>query len=171
MNYQQYTCDWLPAIFGCEENGPRIQYIGNVNTCQGRLLTFPNVLQHRVGPFKLMDPTKRGHRKIPASFLVDPNIKVISTAHVFCQRVDWWIEATSEKQNTCHVSSSVPGQARALTDLPRELQDLVFQQVDGFPISLEDAETLRLELKKERQKFSVNHGEYIEGLTFSLCEH
>ena len=175
MEYEQDYHDWLPAVFGCEQYGPCVQYIGKVDTCEGRLLTFPNIIQHRVGPFKLIDPTKRGHRKILALFLVDPNIKVISTAHVPCQRMDWWIEATLEKQmtpgHTPHASSSVPGQAKPLNDLPRELQDLVFQHVDEFPISLEDAETLRLELMKERQKFSVSHGEYIENMTISLCEH
>lgn len=175
MEYEQEHHDWLPVVFGCEQDGPCVQYIGGVDTCEGRLLTFPNVLQHRVGSFKLRDLTKPGHRKIVALFLVDPNIKVISTAHVPCQRIDWWIEATLEKQNTPgytpHVLSSTLGQARALNDLPCELQDLIFNQVDDFPISLEEAETLRLELMKERQIFSVSHEESIARNTFSLCEH
>ena len=177
MEYQQEHHKWLKEVYGCEQDGPCVQDIGGVDTCEGRLLTFPNVLQHRVGSFKLIDPTQPGHRKIVALFLVDPNIKVISTAHVPCQRMDWWTEAILEKQNASgHTlpvssSSSTLGQARPLSDLPRELQNLVFQQVDDFPIKLEDAEALRLELMKERQAFSVNHSESIESVTFSLCEH
>jgi hypothetical protein len=172
VNHLQEHHLWLEDVYGCEPGGPCVQYIGGVDTCEGRLLTFPNVLQHRVGSFKLIDPTTPGHRKIVALFLIDPNIKVISTAHVPCQRMDWWTEAVLETQNTSgHTprvssSSSTLRQAR-LNDLPHELQDLVFQQVDDFPIKLEDAETLRLEMMKERQAFSVSHRETIENITFS----
>ena len=82
MSYPQNHFEWLSEVFGCENEGPTVQEIGSVETREARLLTFPNVLQHRVSPFKLADPTKPGHRKIVALFLVDPNIKVISTAHV-----------------------------------------------------------------------------------------
>jgi hypothetical protein len=174
MGYEQDHHEWLDVVFGCRQYGPCVQDVGSVDTPEGRLLTFPNILQHRVGSFKVVDPIKPGHRKIVALFLVDPNIKVISTAHVPCQRKDWWIEATVEKQSTgVHSQDGVssPGQVKSLNDLPLELQDLIFKQVDDFPISLEDAETLRLELMKERQTFSVSNKSYIEGNTFSLCEH
>ena len=119
-----------------------------------------------------MDPTKPGHRKMLALFLVDPNIRVISTAHVPCQRKDWWIEATMDsKENTVVNSSHVPSQARPLDRLPRELQDLIFDNVDDFPMSMEDAKTVRLKLIEERQNFTVSHGQLLEMFTFSLCEH
>ncbi|PFH45012.1 hypothetical protein AMATHDRAFT_163804, partial [Amanita thiersii Skay4041] len=88
-----YSCSahrWLSDIYGCDPSGPTVQYVGTVNTTSRRLLTFPNVLQHQVQPFSLTDRTKPGYRKILALFLVDPNIRVISTAHVPCQRQDWW---------------------------------------------------------------------------------
>ncbi|KAJ6184217.1 hypothetical protein N7519_005518 [Penicillium mononematosum] len=56
----------------------------------GRLLTFPNTLQHRVSPFSLADNTKPGHRKILALFLVDPNLRIISSANVPPQDELWW---------------------------------------------------------------------------------
>lgn len=98
MVYEQDHHDWLPLVFGCEHDGPCVQSMGGVDTCEGRLLNFSSVLQHRVGPFKLIDPTKPGDRMIVAMFLVDPNIKVISTAHVPCQRMDWWTETLAPKQ-------------------------------------------------------------------------
>ena len=73
----------------------RVQYIDGVDTCEGRLLTFSNVLHHRIGSFKPIDPSKPGHRKIVVMFLVDPNVKVISTAHVPCQRMDRYGEAAA----------------------------------------------------------------------------
>lgn len=42
-----------------------------------------------VQSFRLVDPTKSGHRKLLPLFLVDPNINIISTADVPCQAVDW----------------------------------------------------------------------------------
>ncbi|KAF9481713.1 hypothetical protein BDN70DRAFT_919662, partial [Pholiota conissans] len=96
IQYEQNKSAWLHPIYGCEQDGPAVQNVGGVETQEGRLLTFPNILQHRVGPFKLADPTKPGHRKIVALFLVDPNIKVISTAHVPCQQQDWWWDNVAE---------------------------------------------------------------------------
>jgi len=142
-------------VFGCENEGPTVQEIGNVETREGRLLTFLNVLQHCVGSFKLADPTKPGHRKIVALFLVDPNIKVISTAHVPCQQQEWWWDLTGSK-----------GDRQVLV----ELQDHILEDVD-FPFSLQEAKTLRLELMEERKAFVLGHGKAFEGSTFSLCEH
>ena len=129
-----------------------------VDTKDGRVLTWPNILQHQVQPFKLLDPTKPGYRKIPALFLVDPNIRIISTANVPCQRKDWW-------------SQIVRGQRGGISGLPVELQDAILDGVDGFPITLEEAKGLRHELMKEKKWFVVAHGEAFEESEFSLCEH
>ncbi|KAF8202924.1 hypothetical protein BJ912DRAFT_942328, partial [Pholiota molesta] len=133
LSYPQDVSGWLAPIYGCRLDGPSVQDVGGVDTREGRLLTFPNILQHRVGPFELANPTKPGHRKIVALFLVDPNIKVISTAHVPCQQQEWWHRI-----------------------LPRELQDHILGDVD-FPISLQEAKELRQELMKERMVFSFDH--------------
>ncbi|KAF8971372.1 hypothetical protein BDZ97DRAFT_1237314 [Flammula alnicola] len=175
ISYEQDHHDWLNVIFGCEQDGPTIQDVGSVETREGRLLTFPNVLQHRVGPFKLADPTKPGHRKIVALFLVDPNIKVISTRHVPCQRQDWWWESSQslpQKPGQASSSSSptVLGNSSNAVELPRELQDHILEDVD-FPISLPTAEALRKELMEERKEFVVNHGAALTSSTISLCEH
>ncbi|KAF9040862.1 hypothetical protein BJ165DRAFT_1330584, partial [Panaeolus papilionaceus] len=137
VEYQQDFHDWLPLIYGVTQGDAGVQFLGGVATPQNRLLTFPNVLQHQVQPFKLADPTKKGHRKILALFLVDPAIKVISTANVPCQRVDWWKE-------------EMGGMPSGLDKLPVELKDEVFKGVEDFPISLEEAKELRLELMEER---------------------
>lgn len=60
-----------------------------MNCEEGRIITFPNTLQHRVSPFTLADPAKPGHRKILALFLVDPHRRIISSANVPPQRDDW----------------------------------------------------------------------------------
>ncbi|KAG6837901.1 hypothetical protein H0H93_013054 [Arthromyces matolae] len=139
IDYEQDHHDWLPAVFGCEPDGNNTQDVGTVDTPEGRLLTWPNLLQHQVQPFKLADPTKPGHRKIVALFLVDPHIRVISTANVPPQQREWWSEYIQQKQLINN-----------LTSLPLEVQDHIFDGVDDFPISLEEAKALRAELMEER---------------------
>ncbi|KAF8646019.1 hypothetical protein AX16_007444 [Volvariella volvacea WC 439] len=157
LRYDQDDHGWLGDIFGMDDRAPAVQEVGSVETREGRLITFPNILQHQVQPFKLADPTKPGHRKILALFLVDPHVRVISTANVPCQRMDWWIE---------EVRQDAP-----MNGLPVEVQDMVFGGVDEFPIGLEEAKETRLELMEERKKFVLDHGRAFEAIEISLCEH
>ncbi|KAF8885254.1 hypothetical protein CPB84DRAFT_138098 [Gymnopilus junonius] len=166
ISYEQWVHDWLPAIFGMATEGPAVQEIGNVETREGRLLTFPNILQHRVGPFRLADPKKPGHRKIVALFLVDPNIKVISTANVPCQQQAWWWQEIVRPK-----SHAMPGLWDSrLSGLPAELQDQVLEDVN-FPICLQEAKQLRLQLIEERKGFVKSENEAFESRAFNLCEH
>ena len=109
--------------------------LGSVATRQDLLLVFPNVLQHRVSPFKLADPTKPGYRKILAMFLVDPHIRVISTANVPPQRRDWWAELVRR----------VPRFAR----LPTEIFNQIIEQVEE-PCGMEEAKRGREDLMARR---------------------
>ncbi|KAF8972573.1 hypothetical protein BDZ97DRAFT_1913065 [Flammula alnicola] len=177
ISYRQDHQDWLNVVFGCMRDGPTIQDVGGVDTCEGRLLTFPNILQHRVGPFKLADPTKPGHRKIVALFLVDPNIKVISTAHVPCQRQDWWWEVSQslpqkqDEASSSFAATTLEKHGSNAVEIPRELQDLILENVD-FPISLQTAKTLREELMDEKKEFVINHdASFKRQFTITLCEH
>ncbi|KAF8993753.1 hypothetical protein BDQ17DRAFT_1224385, partial [Cyathus striatus] len=132
---EQDDHQWLKDVYGLQNHESAVQILGSVETFEGRLLAFPNILQHQVQPFKLADPTKPGHRKIVALFLVDPTLKVISTANVPCQRKDWWQEQLEA--------------GAALAKLPAELRNQVVQDVE-FPYGMEKAKELRLELMEER---------------------
>lgn len=151
-------------MFGLEHEGPPIQTLGNVETKEGRLVTFPNLMLHQVQPFKLADPTKPGHRKILALFLIDPNTSIISTADVPPQRRDWWAD---EVVSACSKDSSANWFGR----LPKELRDKIFEEVEGFPISKEDAEEYRKILMEERKDFVLGHQRYLASAIISLCEH
>lgn len=157
ISYEQEHHEWLEEIFGCEQNGPTIQTVGSLITKEGRLVTFPNVFQHRVLPFQLADRSKPGHRKILALFLVDPNMKIISSANVPCQQREWWAQELRERS--------------ALPNLPLELTNIIMDGVDDFPIGLDRAKELRLELMEERKGFVVRHTEAFQSEYFSLCEH
>lgn len=162
MNYPQGVHDWLTEIYGCENDRAAVQEVGSVVCSEGRLLTFPNILQHQVQPFSLQDPTKPGHRKILALFLVDPGIRIISTANVPPQQRDWWVE---------EVDRQVAGSGKALAKLSNEMKDKIFQSVDDFPISMETAKELRLKLMEERKMYVVKQARAFEQRDFSLCEH
>ncbi|GIC85913.1 uncharacterized protein Aud_001755 [Aspergillus udagawae] len=165
IKYEQSRHGFLQQVFGF---GPDVdghnecnitQLLGSVETRQGRLLTFPNILQHRVAPFRLADPSKSGHRKILAFFLVDPHLSIISSANVPPQQEDWW----RERQELV---------GRLLGEkLPPELQDIVKQDFDAQPITMEEAKQYRKELMEERSCKLEAQNEKFETDSFDLCEH
>ena len=150
---------WFPDVYGCDGFGSATQEVGSVDTREGRLLTFPNILQHRVGPFELADPTKPGHRKIIVLFLVDPNVKIISTAHVPCQRQDWWWEEVNSEKT--HLM---------FDNLPTELNQIILDAVE-FPIGIKEAKEIRSRLMKERKVYVADQTDAYNQTPFSLCEH
>ncbi|KAF7361405.1 hypothetical protein MSAN_01173600 [Mycena sanguinolenta] len=139
-----------------------VQDLGSVVTKAGRALSWPNLFQHCVSPFKLADPSKPGHRKILAIFLVDPTQdRIVSATDVPPQQADWAAMAFEE---ACKEPSSVVG------SLPQELRDLVKDYFPETVMTLKEAEAYRLELMKERTVYVAEHAEeYIQ--TFNMCEH
>ncbi|KAL4999672.1 hypothetical protein BDV10DRAFT_50747 [Aspergillus recurvatus] len=166
MPYEQHDHRFLQEIFGFPEHvtgyGPTqvTQEIGSIRTKQGRLLTFPNTLQHRVSPFELADKSKPGCRKILALFLVDPHFRIISSANIPPQREDWW----EEKQEAIFSEG-------VLARLPVELQDMVLQHVDVGHVTFDEACQYRLELMEERRVRAREDNEAFETGDFGLCEH
>lgn len=80
--YEQNDGNGMREVYGLENEDALNQLLGSAATPAGRCLAFPNILQHRVSPFRLKDPTRPGHRKILAFFLVDPTEKIVSTSDV-----------------------------------------------------------------------------------------
>jgi hypothetical protein len=80
--YEQNDGIGVSEVYGLEDEDALNQVLGSASTPAGRCLAFPNVLQHRVGSFRLADPTRPGHRKILVFFLVDPSQKIASTSDV-----------------------------------------------------------------------------------------
>ena len=66
-----------------------MQGVGDVITKTHRCVAFPNLYQHQVQPFRLVDPTKNGVRRILAFFLVDPTQKILSATDVAPQQLGW----------------------------------------------------------------------------------
>lgn len=134
-----------------------MQDLGKVPTREGRLFVFPNVLQHCVSPFGLAEPSKPGHRKLLALFLIDPEIRVPYTANVPPQQRDWWAKKVNNDA--------------ALGKLPPELLENVIQGVDDFLISLEQVKEIREELMEERKAQQQKDESQWQNTGFSFCEH
>jgi hypothetical protein len=154
VEYEQHDFTFLEPVFGCRNEEPAVQDVGSVLCKEGRLLTFPNTLQHRVLPFELLDKSKPGHRKILALFLVDPNLHIISTSSVPPQSQDWWSDVVRERGGIGGLSNDLVDRVAAMFD---------------FPMSMEKAKSLRLELMEERKVFETRALANFEDEKFSLC--
>ncbi|MEV2246272.1 DUF4246 domain-containing protein [Streptomyces sp. NPDC049970] len=91
--YEQNDDNGLREVYGLEDEDALNQPLGSASTPAGRCLAFPNILQHRVGSFRLADPTRPGSRKILAFFLVDPSEAIVSTSDVPPQQP--WAETST----------------------------------------------------------------------------
>ncbi|MEV7404176.1 DUF4246 domain-containing protein [Streptomyces sp. NPDC091267] len=80
--YEQSDDNGMREVYGLENEDALNQALGSASTPAGRCLAFPNILQHRVGSFRLTEPSRPGHRKILAFFLVDPSEEIVSTSDV-----------------------------------------------------------------------------------------
>ncbi|KAJ5904173.1 hypothetical protein N7504_006556 [Penicillium tannophilum] len=167
ISYPQGEHEFLQEIYGFGSNidgysadAQMTQDLGGVVCRQGRLLTFPNVVQHCVTPFSLADRSKPGHRKILALFLVDPHLRIISTANIPPQQEDWGREKYNLAQKM--LSKKLPAELRNMVCDEGVLQQLM---------SMDEAKGLRLELMKERSAKSLEQNEIFEKGDFNLCEH
>lgn len=93
LNYEQNDDNGMREVYGLEDEDTLNQLLGSTSTPAGRCLAFPNILQHRVDSFRLMDTTRPGYRKILAFFLVDPSEKIVSTSDVAPQQP--WSETST----------------------------------------------------------------------------
>lgn len=159
MEYEQSEDQHFTKHYGINAESACIQKLGSVLTREDRILTFPNVLQHCVSPFKLKDASKPGHRKILALFLIDPFARIPSTANVPPQQKEWWAK------HAVHQEGQLP------VELPTELVEQIVDQVSEFPIGLDEAKELRLELMEERQVFHETADTHFENTTYNFCEH
>ncbi|THW89927.1 hypothetical protein D6D15_04929 [Aureobasidium pullulans] len=160
MEYEQGDYAHLEKITGfINDQDNLVQSLGSVLCKEGRLLAFPNVLQHNVGSFKLENSTKPGERKILALFLVDPHVRILSTSKVPPQQKHWWEKDLREKREGIE----------KLNTLPNELMEKVFEDVRDFPISMDEAKEIREDLMEERGPIGESMIEC--EAQFFFCEH
>ena len=158
MDHEQNDFEGTYERYGWRNDDMMEQPIGRIRCDEGRLVAFPNTMQHRVAPFKATDPSKPAHRKILAFFLVDPAVPVMSTNEVPYQNAAW-LERLLLRLIT---------KSTGLPNIPPELVRLIVLRVRGV-FNMEQAVKNRAALMEIRKS-----GDHL-GDTFeqecSLCEH
>lgn len=153
--HEQFDYYCMQHLYGINVDEVCVQTVGQVTTKQDRCIAFPNIYQHLVSPFSLVDPTRPGHRKILVFFLVDPNISIPSATTVGPQQ-ESWIRRAVESTNLWW-------------RLPFELQEIVWKRLN--PVTEEQARQYREELMEERTLTVKTVDEQRFGQMFNLCEH
>ncbi|KAF9064500.1 hypothetical protein BDP27DRAFT_1333470 [Rhodocollybia butyracea] len=146
----------------------------------GRILSFPNWLQHKVGRVRNSSTSDNRvvNRKILCFFLVDDTIQdqPYIESHGFSIEglEDMNVLTTSEvpmqmckcNEPTMRALISVISVSLTGVALHRELIDIIWQYVSEGTLSREDAEMYRLSLMRDRKVSTFNRQD-----DYSLCEH
>ncbi|KAM0457489.1 hypothetical protein ACHAO4_003289 [Trichoderma viride] len=121
---------------------PCLQMYGAVQMHEGRLLTFPSVFQHKESSIKLKDPSKPGTRHVISLQLVDPSMRIISTANVPPQQRDWWLGAV--------LRQPLRSDGSTLANLPPDLVAILEQKnMSGGELSVEILDMVRAHLHND----------------------
>jgi hypothetical protein len=164
-NYREFGQDdarWTD-LCGIHRDAALSQPLGNLHTKGGRAVAFPNIYQHRVAQFRLLDATKPGRRRILIFFLVDPSRRVASTRHVPPQQRDW-------RQPPFHAAAFEALLAR--TPIVPDVAHMVAYAFDeSGTVTLEQAKANREELMRERKFFVQTNTEQTFERPYSFCEH
>lgn len=131
--------------------------VGDIRTAEGRLVCFPNRLQHRLMPFRLADGGVPGRRTIVALFLVDPALRLVSTADVLPQEPE-------------ALAAVLRAASPRLEALPAALVAKIASHVPGC-LDWEAAKAHRLALMEERKQVAAVLDDEYYNPFFSLCEH
>ncbi|KAL0069529.1 hypothetical protein AAF712_003187 [Marasmius tenuissimus] len=136
--YNQDDYEGLEELYGIEQGGPCLQELGSTR-----------------------GPSKPGHRKTLALFLVDPYLRTPSTANVAPRQRDWWVEVVRRDQST------------RLGKLPAKLMDHVTGAMAStdWPLSLEEAKKVREDSMAQRTVYTDKVNRDYEQEGFSFCEH
>jgi hypothetical protein len=140
---------------------PLAQEVGGILVKGGRCIALPNLYQHQFKPFHLEDPTKPGVQKVIAVFLCDPHIERISTSRVSPQQKEW-----------IRCAMCNPAEGSLFRKLPRELLDMIVENVDGL-LSKKEADKFREDLMRERGLFLNQHATEFFGVvrSFPFSDH
>ena len=174
-NYEQNDNEGVEGIYGLWGEGPLNQPRGTASTPQGRCLAWPNTLQHQVQPFRLLDKTKPGRRKILCFFLVDPNRRIHSTLDCPPQQAEWMIAELRMmpvlRRLPTFVFAEVCEFVVGISPLKRGKVPNAAPMGSGHFLWESDAKLVREVLMKERAKDVKEHGSTVFERPFSLCEH
>lgn len=165
IKISQAGSGWAEQAYGVGldegSSSMRVQNYGSVEIGEGRLVAFPNVFHTRMSSCELVDKTRPGCQRFVVLCLVDPLMRIISTANVPPQRADWWLERAFRGAGP--LQPSVPSEIAQLVlektgggamadalrslslgdrKLPPEVVDIIREELgnDSLPMSGDEAE-------------------------------
>jgi hypothetical protein len=153
FTYEQGDDKGVREVYGLNDGDPLNQSAGSVLCKAGRVVCFPNTMQHCVLPFSLKDSAVAGVRKIAVLFIVNPMVEILSTRVVPPQQRSWW-----RKESLLHMK------------FPPEVVAMIEAHLD-FPLLREAAEAHRVALMEERSAGLTRVNGLVYEQEFSLCEH
>ncbi|KAJ3959799.1 hypothetical protein N0V92_003561 [Colletotrichum tropicale] len=124
-------------LHGDSEEPNALQELGTIVAPDGRLVAYPNTLQHRVEAYELLDRSSRGRRRCLTMHLVDPHYRICSTRNVPPQQHDWWVEEGPAKIDW------------AGHHVPQEIINRIMTEVGEWPMGMEEATRVRDEVISE----------------------
>ncbi|CAP99467.1 hypothetical protein EN45_006330 [Penicillium chrysogenum] len=130
---------WLQQVFGLVNGEPAIQYPGSTRANVGRVVMYPSTIEHKFTRFELKDRTKPGCTRALVFFLVDPNMRIISTANVAPQRFDW--------------TKDIPPGMGVKEGLQKVALDNIDEKGD-MPMSLREALDMRINVLEDVAEFT-----------------
>ncbi|KAL4932551.1 DUF4246 domain-containing protein [Aspergillus undulatus] len=91
LKYALWDVKYIGRLFGFEniQYTPAWQQLGEIEMPPGRLISFPNAFQRRMGPLQLQDKSKPGYCRFLTLSLVDPTYQLCSTRNVLPQQTGW----------------------------------------------------------------------------------
>ncbi|KAE9380355.1 hypothetical protein N431DRAFT_459295 [Stipitochalara longipes BDJ] len=135
--HEQITDKLMTNIYESKNCGPYVQEIESIVYHEGQLLTFPNILQHRIQPFKLS------------------TLEFQSLAwQMFHLSRGIWCGDEVVKQGA--------SSGKAFGNLSTELKVKVIDEVDDFPSGMDEAKEIRMKLMEERSKYVSNSRDAFE---------
>jgi len=143
VGYHQDEHEPINRLFGSLFDGThkaqsKIVNLGSVQTPAKRTIVFPNTMQHKLSPFELKDKSKPGYRRFIVMFLVDPHLRITSTAEVAPQMLLNERELASVfKVDSSQLSKQPP----LIQNLPAELSQKVMKSY--FSNSIESFEKVK----------------------------
>ena len=156
--YAQSDDKGILVIYGLENDESLINNMGSVLTVGKRCIAFPNLFQHKVEPFQLLDPSKCGHRRILVFFIVNPDVRIPSTATL------------EPKQISLYRDRMIP-ECLKNSFIIDPLWDMIIQYSGDHIWTLEEAREHRVKLMHERKFIQSKQNEVFFEREFSLCEH
>ncbi|KAF3904402.1 hypothetical protein ABW21_db0203717 [Orbilia brochopaga] len=145
-----------PTVHDMDREGNTVQEISSIVTKENRAIAFPNVYQHEVQPFELVDKTKPGYRKILVFFLCDPSEEnEVPTSRIVAP------QQPGARKDVEEALRSGP-----LGKLPEEVFRLILEELPPA-ITREEAEKYREELMEERSGY-FEITALVQGNTYSL---